>query len=175
MPKFLLSCALRKPGNRAAAVELPHTSTSGRRSRSTQLSANDVSQPQIKQALVQAAGYGGSVVHAGHRADFRRKAKVETAGPDDNPTRDRHEDQAGAKRIHLARACLTKSNRLFDEPIGHPSQQHACEQNEFALQQRQRTELDDGEKHKQRPMPQIKRITDEPDPRHWLAREHDAA
>src|SRR5258706_8388530 len=43
IPKARLSCALRRPGSNAPAVESPQTNTRGRRFRSTQLAANEAS------------------------------------------------------------------------------------------------------------------------------------
>ena len=67
-----------------------------------------------------------------------------------------------------------RSETAFRQTDRSPRPAQAREQIKLAFQQRQRTELDDGEEHQQRPVPEIERIADQPDPDQRRAREHDA-
>ena len=69
-------------------------------------------------------------------------------------------------RAALSRHLAAAAERLFDEPVGAPGQQRARSTINSRSSQRQRLELDDGEHHQQRPVPEIERIADQADPHH---------
>src|SRR4029450_9389138 len=75
----------------------------------------------------------------------------------------------------LSGARTAESNRDFDKSICQPRKCKAQSDDQPALQQGQRRELDDAEKYQQRPVPQIQRITDESSPDQWRARQQRAA
>ena len=119
MPKLRVSCALRRPGSSAPAVESPQIRTSGRRSRSTQVSANVVSLAEIEQAFMKPP-LEALRRHAGHGADFRRQPEVEAAPPNDGNAGDRDHRHAGAEAEHLAPARDGRNGTVFRQTDRSP-------------------------------------------------------
>ena len=113
--------------------------------------------------------------HIGHGADFHRQPKVEAAPLNDDRAGHRDHHHGGAEAANsLARARLPESQRGFNKAAGEPRQHKAQPNNQPAFQQRQRSKLDDGEEYQQRPMPEIERVTDKPDPDRRPGGEYDA-
>ena len=91
--------------------------------------------------------------HARHGTNFYRQAEIEAAIRDHDDADDRHHHHAGAKREGLGRVRTAEADGNFDEPVGSPGKQDAQTDREPALDQGERIELDCGEEHAQRPVP----------------------
>jgi hypothetical protein len=118
---------------------------------------------EIEQAVVHPPlrGLHGDISHL---ANFRRQSNIEPPSLDHNTACHGDQHHARAKTGYLKRAWTARSKRGFDKPIGKPGQHCAQQDNQFALRKRQGPEFDDSEKYQQRPVPQIERVTDQPDP-----------
>jgi hypothetical protein len=85
--------------------------------------------------------------HIGHVANFHRQSKIESARLDDHDTRHGDQHHARTQAGYLEPAWAAESKRDFDESIGEPRKCKAQPDDQSALQQRQRCELDDAEKY----------------------------
>ncbi len=85
--------------------------------------------------------------HIGHRADFGRQPKIQSASLEDHAAGHRDQDHRRTQPGDLELARPAGANRQFDKAIGQPGQCDAEPDNQTALQQRQRREFDDREEH----------------------------